>query len=128
MDSGLCPYLLRNGRDHGRPAHDTRDFDFAVKFGIPIRSIIERTRKKPPHSRSISRMSSPEKPAGRASAIHKQRELRGLDINGLMSDGEVEDHRLACRARHRKEDHKLQAPRRLFSRQRYGANLSRSYT
>ena len=36
----LRPVRLRHRRDHGRPAHDERDFAFAERFGLPIRRVV----------------------------------------------------------------------------------------
>ena len=41
----LCPGLLRHRRHHGRSAHDTRDWEFAKKFGCEIVEVVKGRRR-----------------------------------------------------------------------------------
>lgn len=66
------------------PAHDTRDFDFAVKFGIPIKCIIEpdaeEAKKENINIESV--LSGKMCWTGDGVSIHSAND-DGLDINGL---------------------------------------------
>ena len=66
------------------PAHDTRDFEFAVKFGIPVKCIIEPTEE----DCAAAKVSKADVLAGKACWTGDGKSIfsannDGLDINGL---------------------------------------------
>ena len=59
------------------PAHDTRDYEFALKYDIPIRWVVTPEDKSLTDSRSAF--------PGQGLIINSSNSMLGLDINGLSS-------------------------------------------
>lgn len=59
------------------PAHDTRDYEFALKYDIPIRRVVTPEDKSLTDSRSAF--------PGQGLIINSSNSMLGLDINGLSS-------------------------------------------
>lgn len=59
------------------PAHDTRDFEFASKYDIPIRWVVM------PHDKKLS--GSGKAYSGEGNVINSSNTKLGLDINSLSS-------------------------------------------
>lgn len=59
------------------PAHDTRDFEFASKYEIPIRWVVT------PYDKKLG--DSSKAFSGEGMAINSSSSTFGLDINGLSS-------------------------------------------
>lgn len=59
------------------PAHDTRDYDFASKYDIPIRWVVM------PHDKNLG--GSGKAYSGEGNVINSSNTTLGLDINSLSS-------------------------------------------
>lgn len=59
------------------PAHDSRDYDFALKHGIPVHWVVT------PDDKSI--IESGKAFSGEGTIINSSNEMVGLDINDLSS-------------------------------------------
>ena len=81
------------------PGHDTRDFEFATKFNLPIVQVVE-----PPQGYRLARLR-------RRRHLGQLRQRRDLDQRSAHTRGQAEDHRLAGVQGAGQEDHQLQAPR-----------------
>ncbi len=86
------------------PAHDTRDFEFAKKFDLPIRRVVREVTDGSTAGRSDAPMEL---------GLHRRRDGRQLRPARWPAHArsEEQDHRLARAERAWQEDHQLQAAR-----------------
>ena len=81
------------------PGHDTRDFEFATKFNLPIVQVVE-----PPAGTGLARLR-------RRRHLRQLRRRRDFDQRPAHTRGQAQDHRLAGIQGAGQEDHQLQAAR-----------------
>jgi leucyl-tRNA synthetase len=119
LDRRLRADELRHRRDHGRPGHDERDFEFAQKFDLPIVQVVDARERDAKAARS--RASSDAETGGRARSATASPATRSSELSRRPADAEAKQKiiQLARAARPRRGQVNYRLRDWLFSRQRY---------